>query len=143
MDIRAGVDEIVRQVTTWDGVTSAPHRFGGIEFNLGGVEIGHIHRNGMVDIPYARRLREPLVAADEAEPHHILPETGWITFYVRREDDVEQAVRLFRLSYLQKSRRRGLTGEALRAELETLGFDAVINAVLLGTADTEAQDDES
>jgi hypothetical protein len=137
MSVLNNVDAIVQRVTAWDGVTAQPHRFGGIEFNLGAVEVGHVHRSGMVDIPFTRRLREQLIPAGEAELHHLLPETGWITFYVRHDADVDQAVRLFRLSYLQKSRRRGMTGDRLQSELDALGFDASINAVLIGKEEHE------
>lgn len=138
------VDALVQAVTGWANVTSQPHRFGGIEFNLGKVEIGHVHRNGMVDIPFTRSLRERLLAGGEAEPHHLLPETGWITYYVRGDGArVGQAVRLFRLSYLQKSRRRnGLTPDALRGELAALQFSADINALLLPEHETDEADGE-
>ncbi len=81
-------------------MTANPHRFGGLEFNLGSVEIGHIHSNGMVDIPFNTKIRTQLLAEKRAELHHLLPETGWITFYIHSEPDVEHALWLFRLSYL-------------------------------------------
>ena len=40
-----------------------------------------------------------IVAAGRAQPHHILPETGWVSFYLRHESDVEQAIALLRESY--------------------------------------------
>jgi luciferase-like monooxygenase len=39
----------------WDGVTSHPHRFGGREFLFGAAEVGHVHTNGVVDIPFPRQ----------------------------------------------------------------------------------------
>jgi hypothetical protein len=55
-------------------------------------------------------VRRELVAAGAAEPHHILPESGWISFYLRRPDDVAHAIALLRRSYelalQQRSRRR-------------------------------------
>src|SRR5438046_6879141 len=98
---------VIEAVSVWDGITTQPHRFGGVEFNLGKVEVGHIHvGSGLVDIPFTRRTREALVAAGEAKPHHILPESGWISFWMRSAADVDQAIRLYRLSYLQKRFRR-------------------------------------
>jgi Family of unknown function (DUF5519) len=29
---------------------------------------------------YPKKVRDEMVAAGEAEPHHILPETGWVSF---------------------------------------------------------------
>lgn len=98
--MRERIEHIRQTITSWPGITANPHRFGGIEFNLGSVEIGHIHSNGMVDIPFNTKIRTLLLEEKRAEPHHLLPETGWITFYIRSEADVEQALWLYRLSYL-------------------------------------------
>ena len=38
-------------------------------------------------------------AAGRAQPHHILPETGWVSFTLRQENDVEQAIALLHESY--------------------------------------------
>jgi predicted DNA-binding protein (MmcQ/YjbR family) len=39
------------------------------------------------------------VEAGLAEPHHILPETGWISFYLREESDIQKVLELLRRSY--------------------------------------------
>lgn len=44
-------------------------------------------------------VRDRLVEEGKAEPHHILPHSGWITFRFKDEEDVGSAVELFRLSY--------------------------------------------
>ena len=76
-----------------------PHRFGGTEFRMGRREIGHIHSDYLVDIPFPKRIRDEIVSAKEAEPHHILPETGWISFYLREEGDIAKAIDLLKRSY--------------------------------------------
>ncbi len=86
-------------VLEWPGVTAHPHRFGGIEFRLGTREIGHMHSDWLVDIPFPTRVRDELVTGGLAEPHHILSDTGWISFYVREEGDIDRAVALLRRSY--------------------------------------------
>jgi Luciferase len=92
--------ERIRQtLLSWEGVVAKPHRFGGTEFCLGTREIGHIHGDYLADIPFPKKVRNELVLAREAEPHHILPETGWVSFYLRSEGDVERVVALFRRSY--------------------------------------------
>jgi len=128
---------VIAVVSAWDGIEAQPHRFAGVEFTLGKVEIGHIHPNmGLVDIPFTKRTRDALVYAGEAELHHILPETGWISFWMRREGDVEQAIRLYRLSYLIKAHRRD---HAIpQAELDPLHFSAaVIDSLKRGEVETE------
>jgi hypothetical protein len=83
----------------WPGVETTPHRFGGLEFRVDRREIGHVHPNGMLDLPFPVRMRRELVAAGRAEPHHMLPTTGWVTFRIRNEHDLPAAIALLRLNY--------------------------------------------
>jgi hypothetical protein len=95
-----GAGEAIRgQLLAWDGVAAHPHRFGGTEFRIGKREIGHIHGDHLVDIPFPTKVRDQVVAEGRAEPHHILPESGWVSFYLREPTDVERAIALFRLSF--------------------------------------------
>jgi hypothetical protein len=101
--------EIHRQVKAvvggWPGVETTPHRFGGTEFRLGKVELGHLHGDRLADLPFPKRIRDELVAAGRASVHHILPETGWVSFYIRSPDDADAAIELFRLNYDRYYRR--------------------------------------
>jgi hypothetical protein len=136
MQLRNDVKTIVDTVGAWEGIAHESHRFGGVQFNMGKVEIGHIHSNGMVDIPFTRKLREVLVAQGDAQPHHFLVDSGWITFMIRQPQDVAQAIRLYRLSYLQKGKRRGQVAD-IAAELVTLGFGDDVQRLLLGNVTEE------
>ena len=99
MSVRGASKQIVDTLLTWQGIETHPHRFGGTEFRIGKREIGHIHGDSLVDIPFPKKIRDEIVAAKEAEPHHILPETGWVSFYLREEVDVERAIALLKRSY--------------------------------------------
>ena len=99
MSVKGAQARITQSVTSWAGVTVQPHRFGGVEYVIGRREVGHIHGDHMVDIPFPKKVRDVLVAEGRAQPHHLLPETGWISFYLRQEEDVEKAIALFRESY--------------------------------------------
>ena len=99
MSVRGASKQIVDTLLTWQGIETHPHRFGGTEFRIGRREIGHIHGDSLVDIPFPKKIRDEIVAAKEAEPHHILPETGWVSFYLREEADVERAIALLKRSY--------------------------------------------
>ena len=90
---------IEREVTSWDGVTSAPHRFGGVEFRVGRRELGHLHGSRLADLPFPVAIRRELVDAGRAEPHHILPQSGWVSLWIRGDADVDRAIALFRLNY--------------------------------------------
>ncbi len=90
---------IEKAVKAWNGVTAHPHRFGGIEFRLGKRELGHIHGDSLVDIPFPMKIRSQLIAEGVVQKHHVLPESGWISFFVRTEGDIEKAIELLRISY--------------------------------------------
>ncbi len=98
---------IEREVRSWPGVTVEPHRFGGVEFQVNNHEIGHLHGSRQADLPFPVRVRKELIATDRAAPHHILPETGWVTFYIRGADDVAGAIELFRLNYERLAKPEG------------------------------------
>jgi hypothetical protein len=99
MSIHGAGQTITAAVQGWEGVTTKPHRFGGTEYLLGTREIGHVHGDTLVDIPFPTRVKEELVAAGDAMPHHVLPESGWVSFYVREPEDVAKATALLRRSY--------------------------------------------
>lgn len=61
--------------------------------------MGHIHGDYQADIAFPVDVRDRLVAEGKAEPHHVLPQSGWITFRLTKEEDAEAAVELFGLSY--------------------------------------------
>jgi hypothetical protein len=92
-------DAIVREVSAWPGVTAGPHRFGGTELRLDHRELGHVHGNQLADLPFPLLVRNELVAAGRAEPHHIYPESGWVSVFVRDPTDVARVVELFRMNY--------------------------------------------
>ena len=90
---------IEREVGSWPGVTVHPHRFGGREFRLGRREIGHLHGGRWADLPFHRRIRNMLVETGRAQPHHVLPESGWVSKQIRDDADADEVIELFRLSY--------------------------------------------
>jgi len=99
MAVSGAKEKIDAAVQGWSGITSQPHRFGGTEYCLGRREIGHVHGDSLVDIPFPKTVRNELVTAGRAEPHHILPESGWVSIYLRQASDVDRAIELLRLSF--------------------------------------------
>jgi hypothetical protein len=99
MSVPGAQEEITKTLLSWAGVTVHPHRFGGVEYRLGRRELGHIHGDSLVDIPFPTKVRNELVAAGQAQPHHVLPESGWISFYLHEQADVERAIGLFKQSF--------------------------------------------
>ncbi len=99
MCVEGARSAITSAVADWDGVIVQPHRYGGTEFVLGRREIGHIHGNQLVDIPFPREVRDEIVSAGRANAHHILADSGWVSFWLDEPVDVEEAIDLLRESY--------------------------------------------
>lgn len=110
------MQQVQQEVSSWDGVTESPHRFGGVEFKLANAEVGHIHQNGLVDIPFPMKIRNQLVLEGLVSKHHVLTNSGWISFRVRSENDVPHAIWLLKLSYLRYVLKRNN-----QAKMETNG----------------------
>jgi hypothetical protein len=91
--------KLAETVLSWPGVVSEPHRFGGTAFRFGGREIGHLHGEHHLDIPFPRPVRDELVAAGRARPHHILPDSGWVTVLIDSEPELADAIALLRMKY--------------------------------------------
>ncbi|WP_224336238.1 luciferase family protein [Haloprofundus halobius] len=137
------VDRLTADASAWLGVGVSPHRFDGNEFTLGTREIGHVHRFGILDINYPKRLRDTLVDEGRTSEHHVVPDSGWTTFRIRTDADLDAARWLLRLSYLYHVatlRRRPEFAESLGeididGELDSMTpsarvraiFDAVLN----------------
>ena len=98
-------DSIVREVSSWPGVSTARHRFGGIEFRYAARELGHLHGSRLADLPFPLLVRNELVAEGRAEPHHIHDESGWVSYFIRGDQDVASVIALFRLNYYRPGTR--------------------------------------
>jgi hypothetical protein len=91
-------EAVIQQVSSWKGISVNEHRFGGIEFRLDRRELGHLHPL-FADLSFPRRIRDEIVAAGRAKPHHVLPDSGWMTVPMRTASEAENVIALFRLSY--------------------------------------------
>src|SRR6266704_145541 len=101
------------EVSTWPHVSVHSHRFGGREFLFDKAEVGHVHTGGIVDIPFPRCVRDALLAGGLAEEHRWVPNSGWVTFHVRSDEDLKHALWLMRLSYLRYALKTALDARKL------------------------------
>src|SRR5437867_9041492 len=95
------LERLTKEISEGPQISVDPHRFGGREFRFGSAEVGHVHTGGVVDIPFPRSVRDALLTEGLAEEHRWVPNSGWITFHVRRAEDLKHALWLMRLSYLR------------------------------------------
>jgi hypothetical protein len=91
--------KVKSELMSWPGVASHPHRFGGIEFSINGREMGHMHGGRFADLPFPMNTRNELVKDRRALPHHVLPNSGWVTFLINQEADITSLIKLFRMQY--------------------------------------------
>ena len=68
MSVKGAQKSVTEAVTSWPGMTSQSHRFGGVEYVMGKREVGHIHGDHLVDIPFPKKVRDEIVAAGRAQP---------------------------------------------------------------------------
>jgi hypothetical protein len=111
MAVSGAAQRIQAELLSWPHVETHPHRFGGTEYRIDRRELDHIHGNHLVDIPFPTKVRDEVVAAGQAEPHHLLPDTGWVSLYLREAADVDRALALFRRSFELTVKQQGLALE--------------------------------
>ena len=99
--MKSELEKLEEEVLSWPHISVHPHRFGGREFRFGRAEVGHIHIGGIVDILFPRGLRDALLEEGLAEEHRWVPNSGWITFRIRRQRELQHALWLMRLSYIR------------------------------------------
>lgn len=99
MPVSGAEEKIKNTVMKWEKITYRSHRFGGIEFKLGNREIGHVHGDYLVDIPFTKKIKNEIISAGLADEHHVLPESGWISKYLETAKDVDTAIELLRRSF--------------------------------------------
>jgi hypothetical protein len=88
------ISGIENAVSRWPGMRVRVHRLGGIGFFHDGRESSHIHGNGLLDCFVGRDRRDVLISEGRALPHHVFPQSGWISFWIEDERDVTAALEL-------------------------------------------------
>lgn len=98
------LNQIEREVLSWPGVSKDPDGRGVSVYRLGRRQIGHVHHDGVADIPFSRAVHDELISSDKAEPHR----GGFpavVSYYIRASEDVPEAVELFRAGYERAKKR--------------------------------------
>jgi hypothetical protein len=90
----AALEEVEVRALRIPGVRPCRHRYGGIGFARGRSEFAHLHGNGLLDVRLTRDCAESMVASGLALPHHVFGPSAWVSFWVRSETDLPNAVML-------------------------------------------------
>lgn len=99
------IDRLENEVSAWPGITTQTHRYGGLQFNYNGKELGHIHSNSLLDMLLSRAHKHQLLQAGRISHHHIFKDTGWISFYVNTDDDMVYAISLLQIAYQHENKK--------------------------------------
>lgn len=96
------IDELEREFLGWAGTDTTLHRFGGVQFNVEGKELGHVHSSGLLDMLFTREIKQQLLKEGRVSDHHIFKKSGWISFYIRGVEDKAYALELLHMAYLRR-----------------------------------------
>ena len=114
-------DRLVREVGSWDGVTTGRGRFGSTRFLVGRRELGHVHGDTILDLPLPRGLQAELLALGRVERHHWVPDSGWSTRRLSTDEYVADAIALLRLQWERASGLAAPAADEMSEEQEALG----------------------
>jgi luciferase-like monooxygenase len=61
--------------------------------------MGHIRGESVADLPFPMKTRNDLVNSGRVSAHHILPPSGWISYWIKGEEDIPAVIELFKMRY--------------------------------------------
>ena len=98
-ELSTWLDEIETEVLSWQNTNVSIHKYGGLQFNYLGKEIGHIHSNDLLDVLFKLKTKGTLMEIGRISHHHVFIKSGWVSFYIKQPDDKSYALQLLRLKY--------------------------------------------
>lgn len=93
------VSNIKRAVGSWPEVKTGRHPLGGTQFNWRGIELGHVHSNGVADVRLTATEQAEVLSKGLAQRHHVAPKSTWVSFFIVRADQEAAVMSLFHIPY--------------------------------------------
>jgi len=109
MEDESSTYEILRAwILRLPGVEEAPHRIGGVKFQVDGIEFMHSHGPSRLDIRLSKDDQASALKTGEALPHRaqVHAEAGWVSFRIENSQDLANAKKVIGLAYENARRRR-------------------------------------
>ena len=100
-------------------VSESPHRFGGTEFKVGGIEFMHSHGHSWLDIRLSKEDQTSVLETGEALRHRFAPQAGWVSFKLDKREDLVNARKIIQLAY--ENAKKNLADVKSRRAKSTLG----------------------
>ena len=114
-------DELFEDLKSWilqlPKVTQAPHRFGGTEFKVEGLEFMYHHGPSFLDIRLSNSDQATALKSGNAIPHRFAPQAGWVSFRIEKPEDLEEAKKLIQLAH--ESAKMNMEAHSTRVPIET------------------------
>jgi hypothetical protein len=110
MDDQTSIYESLRAwILQLPGVIEAPHRVGGIEFQVGGVEFMHSHGPSSLDVRLSKEDQVSVLKTGEALSHRALvhSQAGWVSLQIESLQDLVSAKTVIQLAYENASKNAG------------------------------------
>jgi hypothetical protein len=89
---------IEHEVLGWPGVVKESGSFDTAIYRLRRREIGHIHQDGVADLPFPKAVYDTLIADKRAKPHRA-GFAGYVSYQIDSLDTAREAIALFRMNY--------------------------------------------
>jgi len=99
------IKKIIQMVTDWPEIEKRTHLYGGTEFVIFNKNIGHIHGNGILDLPFRHTLREKLMQRGMADLHPFANKMQWLSIRVSSIEDIVKARKMLLISYWMKAKK--------------------------------------
>lgn len=82
-------------------VSEAPHRVGGTEFQVNGVEFMHSHGPSSLDIRLSKEDQESVLNTEHVLPHRaaVHAQAGWVSLQIENSQDLVNARSVIHLAY--------------------------------------------
>ena len=92
------------------GVTEAPHRLGGTEFGLTGIEFMHSHGPSQLDILLSKEDQSSVLKAGQAFRHRadVHDQAGWVSIRIENSNDFANAKKVVELAYEYSKAKQGV-----------------------------------
>jgi hypothetical protein len=62
-------------------------------------ECSQTHHSRLADLPFTMDFRNKLVESGRVSAHHILPQSGWVSYWIKGEEDIPNVIELFKMRY--------------------------------------------
>ena len=113
MTVRNASTTITSEVGSWPGVEVDDGELGELAFKFAGREIGHIHGDHVVHFSFPHAMWDELRAEGRIVPHPVFPDKrGPAARELDTDDDVRDAIVLFRRNYDRVAARRSRPSDA-------------------------------